>query len=191
MRPGRGRSRLPGSPPRYLYTLATHGIVFARYALPLLPAICVFAAVPVVEAVRALERSGRRPVARWAMAAGALALTAVFAAGSIVWVRQFGSDDTRSIVAAWMKGNLPAGARVMVENSGPTYLRTLGLDVLPVELVVDHPLEWYREQRVAYLVISSRDAERNREYLKAGPIVFESAPSDARWGPPIRVVQVQ
>jgi 4-amino-4-deoxy-L-arabinose transferase-like glycosyltransferase len=175
----------------YFYTLATHGIVFARYALPLLPVVSVLAAVPVVEAVRALERSRRRPLAGWAMAVGAVALTAVFTAGSIVWIRQFQRDDTRTIVADWMQGNLPAAARVAVENSGPTYLTTLGFAVVPVELMIDHPLEWYREQGVAYLVVSSRDVERNRDYLKGGPIVFESAPSDSRWGPPIRVVRVQ
>lgn len=174
----------------YFYTLATHGIVFARYALPLLPVVSVLAAVPVVELVRALERFGRPRTARWALAAGALALTVPFAAQSMMWSRQFAAPDTRQIAAAWMKANLPAGARVVVENSGPTYLRTLGLDVVPVELVIDHPLEWYRDQQIAYVVISSRDVDRNREYLKAGPIVFEVAPSQSRWGPPIRLVKI-
>jgi 4-amino-4-deoxy-L-arabinose transferase-like glycosyltransferase len=174
----------------YFYTLATHSVVFARYALPLLPAVCVLAAVPVVDAFRRLQHLRRPRLAAWTMAAGAVALTVVFAAQSIVWVRQFANRDTREIVAGWMKDRLPPGTRVMVENSGPTYLRTLGLDVLPVELATDHPLEWYREQGVAYLVISTRDLSLVREYLKAGPVVFESAPSDTRWGPPIRVIQL-
>lgn len=174
----------------YFYTLATHRIVFARYALPLLPVVCVLAAVPVVELARALERAGRRPVARWAMAAGVVALTVAFAVQSIAWIRQAAGPDTRQITAAWMKGNLPAAARVAVENSGPAYLRIAGFDVVPVEVMTDHPLEWYREQRVAYLVIGSRDPDRTREYLKAGPVVFQSAPSPSRWGPPIEVVRI-
>ena len=64
-------------------------------------------------------------------------------------------------------------------------------DVVPVELATEHPLEWYREQHVAYLVISARDLSLVRDYVKAGPVVFEIAPSDTRWGPPIRVVRLQ
>lgn len=174
----------------YFYTLATHSIVFARYALPLVPVLCVLAAVPVLESVRALEQRPRPRGARWALAAGTLALTVFFAAQSVIWVRQFARPDTREIAAGWMKANLPAGARIVVENSGPTYLRTLGLDVVAVELVTEHPVDWYRDEGVEYLVISSRDESLNREYMKAGPIVFEVAPSASRWGPPIRVVRV-
>ena len=174
----------------YFYTLATHGIVFARYALPLLPVACVLAALPVAELVRVLERMHRARTARWALFACATALTVPFAVQSVSWVHRFGDPDTRQIASAWMQAHLPDGARVLVENSGPTYLRSLGLDVVPVELATEHPVEWYREQGVAYLVISARDIATEREYLTAGPIVFEVAPGPARWGPPIRVVRL-
>jgi len=175
----------------YFYTLAKHQLVFARYALPLLPIVCVLAAVPVIEAARALERLGRRRAAKWALAGGAVALTAAFAVQSAAWVRQFAAPDTRQIAAEWMTANLPSGARIVVENSGPTYLRARGFDVLPVELVLERPVSGYRELGAAYLVISSRDLERNREYLSAGPIVFEVAPSSRRWGPPVRIVRLE
>jgi 4-amino-4-deoxy-L-arabinose transferase-like glycosyltransferase len=174
----------------YFYALATNGIVFARDALPLLPVVCVLAAVPVVEVVRALERIGRPRAAKWALAAGAIALTGFFAPQSVVWDRQFARPDTREVAAAWMKANLPGRARVAVENSGPTYIRTLPFEVVPVELAAGRPLEWYRTQRVEYLVISSGDADRNRPYLDGGPVVFEVDPGSMHWGPPIRIVRL-
>lgn len=173
----------------YFYTLATHRIVFARYALPLVPVVCVLAAVPIVEAARTARRFRRSEVARAVLAAGAVLLTVPFAMQSIEWVRQFAAPDTRQVAAEWMRSNVPAATRVVVENSGPTYLRELDLDVITVELLVEHPLGWYREQRVGYFVISSRDAERNKDYLAAGPVVFEVDPSPSRWGPPIRIVR--
>jgi hypothetical protein len=74
-----------------------------------------------------------------------------------------------------------------VENSGPTYLSTAGFRVLTVQLVMDHPVDWYRG-RVDYLVISSRD--RTEAYDTAGETVFEVAPTLQRWGPGIRIVKL-
>ncbi len=148
----------------YGYTLATHGIVFARYALPLLPVVSVLAALPVVETVRLLDRRRRTGAARWALGAGAVALTVPFLVQSVMWIDRVGDPDTRQIAAEWMHAHLPAGARVLVENSGPTYLASLGFAIVPVELVPEHPLAWYRAQGLDYLVISARDIGPDREY---------------------------
>jgi hypothetical protein len=172
----------------YFYTLASHGgVVFARYALPLLPVLCVFAALPVEQAWRVLERLGRRRTAQWVLTVGALALTVSFAVQSLAWGRQFAAPDTRQIAAQWMKANLPRGARLAVEYGGPTYLGTLGFEVFGEGL--EHGPDWYRDQGVAYIVIS--DPDRSREYLRAGPLVFAVAPAPTRWGPPIRIVRVE
>jgi 4-amino-4-deoxy-L-arabinose transferase-like glycosyltransferase len=174
----------------YFYTLATHTLVFARYALPILPAVCVLAAVAAIEGVRTLERLGRPRVARWALVGAVLALPGWFAVQSASWLRQFAAPDTREIAARWMSANLPTGARVVVENSGPAYLRTLGFEIVRVGFVDQRDLEDYRDLQVHYLVISSHDVQRFRDYLKAGPTVFEIAPSPSRWGPPVRIVQL-
>lgn len=175
----------------YFYVLATHPLVFARYALPLVPIVCLLAAAPIEAAARWCARASGLPARRAILAAGCLALTVSFAIQSVRWLVQLQRPDTRGIAVAWMRGALPAGARVSVENSGPTYLDAAGFEVVPVELMVDHPVEWYLERGVAYLVVSSHDLQRYATYLAAGPIVFETAPSASRWGPPIRIVRLR
>jgi 4-amino-4-deoxy-L-arabinose transferase-like glycosyltransferase len=190
----RRQSRVPALPllvftGAYFYVLATHSGVFGRYALPILPAVCILAAASVSESVRALRRRGRPVAAQTVLVAAALAFVAAFTTQSAAWLRQFAGSDTRTVAAHWMTANLPKGARVVVEIAGPAYLRTRGFDVIPVE-VIDQRVQTYRDQGAQYLVLGSRDVERIREYLEAGPILFHIEPTASRWGPPVRVVQL-
>jgi hypothetical protein len=177
----------------YFYVLATHRVVFGRYALPLLPTLCLLSAMPVVEAARLLGRmrsGGWRHISHAVFVLGTLVLTTGFAAETIRWLGQSRREDTRQAAVSWMMANLPRGAKIAVENSGPTYLRSAGFDVGPVELLVDHPAEWYAKAGCEYLVISSTDERQIAPYLKTGPVVFEIAPGARRWGPPIRIVRM-
>lgn len=174
----------------YFYVLATHPLVFARYALPLLPVVCILAAAPVVELVRASAAFRQGRYVRLVWTAGAIALTAAFAVQTVRWLVQFHALDTRELAAVWMKEHLPPGSRVVVENSGPTYLAYAGLDVRPVELITEHPVEWYAAPSVDYLIVTSRDPELKRPYLSAGPQVFAIGPSSSRWGPPVTIVRL-
>ena len=177
----------------YFYALATHAPVFGRYALPLLPEVCLLAAVPVVELLRLAERRQRfeRPAMRRALfATAALATTAMFGIGVIHWLNDFRRPDTRTIAAEWMKQNLAPGSPVAVENSGPTYLNNAGFRVAGTELLFEHPVEWYRHE-VSYLVISGRDRSAYAGYESAGSVVFEIAPTPQRWGPPIVIVKLR
>jgi 4-amino-4-deoxy-L-arabinose transferase-like glycosyltransferase len=171
----------------YFYALSTHAPVFGRYALPLLPALCLLAAVPIVTLVDRIPQLNRPSAGRAALIAATLAMTFPFIAGDIGWLRDSRRLDTRTIAATWMAEHLPAGAALAVENSGPTYLSNAGFRVLTVQLVMDHPVEWYRG-RVDYLVISSRD--RTEDYDAAGQTVFEVASTPQRWGPGIRIVKL-
>lgn len=177
--------------PAYFYVIGTHSPVFARYALPLAPVICVMSAVAVMTTVAYLRRFG--PFRRPAPAAALLGLVLALllwppAAEAVRWLDQYKRADTRTIAAEWLKGNTPKGALVAVENSGPTYLESAGFRVASAELLIDRPLAWYRG-RVDYLVISARDLSRYGEYLAAGAIVFQIAPTPQRWGPPIVIVK--
>jgi hypothetical protein len=111
-------------------------------------------------------------------------------ASTVGWLKAFRRPDTRTVAAEWLKSHAPAGARVAVENSGPTYLDAAGLHVVGTELIAAHPLDWYR-QRADYLVISAADVSQDGEYLGAGPMVFQIAPTPQRWGPPIRIVRLR
>ena len=176
----------------YFYVLASHSHVMGRYALPLLPMLCVLSAVAALAVVESLRRVGplRRPAAAPLLTAAMLALLLWGpAADAVRWLDLHKRADTRSIAAEWLKGNTPKGTRVAVENSGPTYLDAAGFRVAPAELLIDHPLEWYRS-RADYLVISATDPSRYAEYLAAGSAVFQVSPTRQRWGPPIVIVRL-
>ena len=177
----------------YFYVLATHPLIFGRYALPLLPVICLLAAVPVVELARLCSRIRR--LDGWyagpaVLGVGTLALTAGFATRSVGWVGELRHADTRQIAVSWMIANLPRGTRVAVENSGPRYLVRAGFGEIRTQRLVDQPADWYVAQRVAYLVVSSTDLRWYSGLFTLGPTVLEIPATMQRFGPPIRIVKV-
>jgi 4-amino-4-deoxy-L-arabinose transferase-like glycosyltransferase len=177
----------------FFYVLSTHSHVFGRYALPLVPILCIMTAVAVVELLRALRRV---PVLSGALAsrlmwtAAILLLLWVPTSQTVQWLDDLKRADTRAMAMDWLKRQVPRGTRVAVENSGPTYLDAAGLRPVPSELLVDHPIDWYR-QRAEYLVISSADLARYGDYVNAGPTVFQILPTPQRWGPPILIVSLK
>jgi hypothetical protein len=106
------------------------------------------------------------------------------------WLEGLKRADTRAMAADWLKSSVPRGTRVAVENSGPAYLDAAGFRVVPSEVLVDRPLDWYR-QRADYLVISAADVSRYGDYVNAGPTVFQAVPGAQRWGPPILIVSLR
>ena len=176
----------------YFYVIATHAHVFGRYALPLVPIVCVMSSVAVVALLTYARTLGplRRPAPMALLTAATVALLLwPPAAEAVRWLDQYKRSDTRAIAADWLKANAPKGARVAVENSGPTYLETAGFRVAATELLVNHPVDWLRS-RADYLVISATDLSMYRDYLAAGPAAFQIAPTTQRWGPPIVIVKL-
>jgi 4-amino-4-deoxy-L-arabinose transferase-like glycosyltransferase len=176
----------------YFYILSTHSHVFDRYALPLVPMLCLFTAVASLEAVRFASRV--RPLARPAVqrvlvAAVVILLLYGSVAETVRWLSVQKRSDTRALATEWLRTNTPRGARLAVENNGPTYLETEGFKVTGTELLLDKGLDWYR-QRADYLIISATDLRRYGDYVSAGPTVFQIGPTPQRWGPPIQIVKL-
>ena len=177
----------------YFYVLASHPLVFARYALPLSPILALCVAAVALEIVAWSRRwrplSGPR-ASRLVLTVVTLLLTAGFVIDIAGWLRQYGRPDTRTLAAAWLTEQAPKGASLAVENSGPTYLDAAGFKVLGTELLIDHPPEWYAG-RVQYLVISSADLSGYGGYISAGTVVYEITPAPNRWGPGIVIVRLR
>jgi hypothetical protein len=112
-----------------------------------------------------------------------------FGTGVTRWQRQFSRPDTREIVAEWFKAGAPRGTRIAVENSGPTYLNAAGFAVTDVELLGEHPVEWYAARGIEYLVISSTQAW-SEGYADAGLKMFDVPSSLDRPGPSVRIVRL-
>lgn len=177
----------------YFYVLGTHQPVFARYALPLVPMLALLTSLAVVELIGLAWRipmlSGPTLSRVFAVAAVVVLLFPA-ARGTVGWLDAQKHPDTRVFAAEWLQQHVPAGSRVAVENSGPTYLSAAGLRVVPTLVLLDHPADWYRA-RADYLIVSSGDLSRYGEYLSQGPAVFQIAPTPQRWGPPITVIKIE
>jgi 4-amino-4-deoxy-L-arabinose transferase-like glycosyltransferase len=176
----------------YFYVLSTHTPVFARYALPITPPLCLLSALAVVVFAGVARRVVHSPwIHRLALAGATAAIVFAPAAQTVKWIDSLRDRDTRAIAADWLLARVPPGARIVVENSGPTYLARDGLDVITVERVFDRPVARYRELGTNYFVISGEDRDRYSEYVAAGSVVFELLPGASRKGPPIRIVMLK
>lgn len=82
--------------------------VFWRYALPMLPALCLLAG--------GLTRLARHRRALWLGTGAALLLMAPSAYASITTDRLLGAEDTRQQAAEWLLANAPAGSELRVDS---------------------------------------------------------------------------
>ena len=178
----------------YFYVLATHGVVFGRYTLPLLPGLCLLAAVPIVELARwGREHLPLRSAAPVLLVLGTLMIAVPFASDSFTWLRDFHRPDTRLFAGRWVATSVPKGTRVITENSGPTNLAAAGVEVVDRPNRLEEPADAYVKQGIEYVIVAPYSAAALPWYdplVNAGRVVFEMDPSDERWGPVIRIVKL-
>src|SRR4029078_12313962 len=109
----------------YYDILSSHLPLFAPYALPLLPILCLFVAVAVFEALDAAARvpAIARPRARRLLTGGAI-VGLLFGGvhDTVGWLDLQRRSDTRAIASDWLQRNTTRGTRLARENKRPTYL---------------------------------------------------------------------
>ncbi len=97
--------------------------VFVRYAVPLAPSICLFAAWGLELLLRRV--SARSTVARWQVPALAAVCVSAALASSLFnvwqWNRLATLKDTRVLAAEWIERHVPTGSSVGLV--GPNYIR--------------------------------------------------------------------
>ncbi len=148
-----------------LFMLRTE-LFFVRFALPLVPFLCVFAACAVTLVARSVGRSGPGAVVGIALALAAVVHPAVSSIRHNVLVSR---DDTRVLAAAWAVGNIPPGVKVLVEDytirdrrprayGGPSW--QLDTDLFNVnDVSTSDPTASLRGSR-RYVIVSSFQYER-------------------------------
>ena len=168
----------------YFYVLGTHTPVFARYALPLVPVICLFAAVPIVELGALAARLSRSPaLPPLVLTAASLALVTRPALQTVDWIEGLKRRDTRAIAADWMRAQLPPRSRLVVELNGPTYMTAAGFNVTRVESIKDRtPAQWVRSD-AGYWIISSGDLDPYADYAKLGKLRVRGRARQSTAGP--------
>lgn len=202
--PGRVRWALAVTfPAAYFWMLCTQGIVDARYLLPIVPSLCVLAAVAVVSGVSLLRRYEIPRAARTALIAG-LTIAALLppTVVSVRADRELSRVTTVEVAYAWIVQHIPADSRVVLEQRGlllPSQYRSQNISWLGLK-----SYEQWRNEGVEYLVASSSaygptlDAphtypDEYAQYVRLFTLTRELArfqPSKDMPGPELRVLKV-
>jgi hypothetical protein len=145
---------------------------FARYSVPLIPFLALFAAEVLVVGTVWLTRQTNRKQWLRPLLIG-LSLLVIFPSflslvrHNVLLTRQ----DTRTEAKAWIESNLPEGVRIAVdwethvpplatrEDPVPDSDKTYDVVVIGGSGLADRSLDWYREQDFEYLITTSYISE--------------------------------
>jgi len=150
----------------YFLSISLVETYFVRYALPVFPVVALLGAIGIESLA---SRVARLEIASPEAAAGAaLALCSVWPlAASLRHDQLLTETDTRTLAKAWIETNLPEGARIALdwpihgpplatrEEPEPRSLRAFEVLVVIGKGLGEHPIAWYREQKIDYLVTTS------------------------------------
>ncbi len=186
-------------PLSYYLVMGSTQHYFARYALPLVPFIVLFAAdfIVVTYAWLAIKNRPVALVITTVLILGALTVPLLDSIQHDVLLTQI---DTRTLAKQWIEVNIPSGAKIAADwpihtpylSSTSRVSTTQPGKVYDINYVggtglSDHTLDWYRQQGFEYLIASSfvydiplvfpkQDADRKAFYLllqKQLPLIKE------------------
>jgi 4-amino-4-deoxy-L-arabinose transferase-like glycosyltransferase len=136
----------------YFYFLSGQTLVFGRYLLPLIPFVCVLAAVGTVSGVSLLRRFDIPRAPRTAIIAAITAAALLPPAWqSLNFIRTINRTSTIEQAHSWILSDIPAGATIVIE--------TQALLLSPQK---------YKARNVPQLVLDSRTPADRDGYVKAG-----------------------
>jgi 4-amino-4-deoxy-L-arabinose transferase-like glycosyltransferase len=203
--PGRVRWTLAiAFPIVYFWFISRQTLIFGRYVLPIVPFLCLLAAVAVVAGVSLLRRFAIPRAVRTALIAG-LTVAALLPPlmRSIGFVKMIGHQATVELAYNWIQHNLPKGAKIVVETRGvhvPPGYNSTNLSQLRQREFAE-----YRSSGVEYLIASSDAFGRYMEAPQNAPREYEQymrifgqahevarfSPSNEHPGPELRILKVQ
>ncbi len=151
--PGRVRWTITiAFPLLYYYFLSGQTLVFGRYLLPLLPFVCVLAAVGTVSGVSLLRRFDIPRAPRTAVIAALTAAALLPPAWqSLGFIRTIARTSTIEQAHTWILSDIPKGASIVIETQA---------------LLLSS--QRYKAKNVPQLVLDSRTPGDYDGYVKAG-----------------------
>jgi hypothetical protein len=170
-------------PLMYFLVMGSTQHYFARYALPLIPFVALYAA----EATSATHDwlSVKNRSLAWATAAALVILALAFPLlRSIQHDIVLTQIDTRTIAKDWIEENIPSGAKIAADwpmhtpplatSDQSTSDRSVAYNVQYIggSGLSDHDLDWYRRQGYDYLIASS--------FIYNIPLVFPKRDTDRK-----------
>ena len=148
---------------------------FARFILPIVPALLVMGASLLEKLVSSFTVGSK-----WMGAAMSIGVLIVIAQPLVFSLRHdylLTQPDTRTLARQWIEANIPEGARIAVdwpvhgpplstpEKAVPYSDRVYDVTIVGGTGLADHSIEWYREQGFEYLIASS--------FIYNIPLVYE------------------
>jgi 4-amino-4-deoxy-L-arabinose transferase-like glycosyltransferase len=203
--PGRVRwTLLVVFPAVYFYTIAGRGLIFGRYLLPMLPFVCILAAIAVISGVSLLRRFDIPRTPRRVLIAG-LTIAALLppAWNAVSFDRMISQESTNEVAYHWILLNVPPKSKVIIEK----YDLRLPDSLYRLRYVSELTLftfDDYLRDDVDYVVASSQAfgpvmeapqhaADRYARYraiFDQSQQVFVAKPEPGRSGPELRVYRL-
>jgi 4-amino-4-deoxy-L-arabinose transferase-like glycosyltransferase len=155
----RGPGRVPWAvalvfPIPYFFVVADQRIIYARYMLPLVPMLCIFAAAAVISGVSLLRRYQFPRGVRTGLIAGlTLALLAPPALTAVGFNRMISRASTIDQAHEWIVANIPEGSRIVLEG-GHLVLGAYRTERIPQLRL--RAYDYYVQHGTEYLVASSQ-----------------------------------
>lgn len=188
----------------FYYAIADRSPIFGRYLLPVLPFACLLISVTIVWATSLLAQLVT--VRAGALLYAALIALALVTPGlmSIERIRASGKPSTRADAYQWIRAHVPAGSRLVIENTALQF----PVDLYPtvfVRKLTDLTSEQYRATGAQYLIgfseepgatgavsVGGIDGQRRAaQLLERGLEVARFTSSEGRLGPSLRIIKLR
>jgi 4-amino-4-deoxy-L-arabinose transferase-like glycosyltransferase len=177
----------------YFVIVSFPSVRFERNLIPLFPALAILTGV----ALSDLMKRRRLAINAIAVAVFAIGATTALAAdvdNDLTLMR----PDPRTVALDWINANLPPGSRIAREDYSPQP-SPARFEVGVIPFLSDHPLQWYRDQEVDFLVASSYaygwvigPGEQFYRDLSALPLLVDIPPGTATAvGPEIKIYDLR
>jgi len=141
----------------YFYLITGWSYMFARYALPIVPFLTIWAAIGTMRAIELTNRARIPSAGRVAVVAAVLLAAAVPATvGSVTWLRSLGVETTQALAWKWIRKSVWPDQLIVSEARG-----------------LDLPAERYRAETIRSV------ARRDPEALATAGVQWVILSSDA------------
>ena len=186
-------------PVLFWYSIADRSLIYGRYLLPLVPFVCLLIAIAVVWLHDVVSRVASpriaQPVAVLLMVL-VLAPAVLMSAG---FVRTMHPETTQSAAYDWLRANVPAGSRLVIENTALRFPADL-YPSLFVKRLEDKPASVYRASGARYMIVmtdgegttgeAGNDAAVNTD-AEYGQEVARFTSTHRRPGPNLRIIELR
>jgi len=155
----------------YYFLIILSRYYFARFVLPMVPFLALFAGSFSFLIVENLKKSkyhiGRRMATAWILPTLGIVIMIPSFLNSIKFDSQLIQTDTRTLAKQWIENNIPTGEKIAVDwpfhgpplatlyESVPYSTNRFNVTVVGGTGLSDHSIDWYREQGYDYLIASS------------------------------------